>query len=128
CLRTGNARQVGLDLPETSRARFAWNGLGKQLEIVQRSRAHCLEQCLVDGLNAAEAMYLESSHIKERHLCKGAHQLAVAQDALLDTFARGRLLVPGLTRSQNQRGSHPLQIPLEWTADGFVEVVDVENQ
>ena len=42
--------------------------------------------------------------------------------------ARRAVFVPRGAPGQHQRSGHALQIPLEGAADGFVEVVDVEDQ
>ena len=43
-------------------------------------------------------------------------------------LARGAVFVSRGAPGQHKRGGHPLQVPLERTANGFVEVVDVEDQ
>ena len=79
-------------------------------------------------LGQSEAMHLKAVHIQVRHAGKSPHLRGVALDACLRSLARGAVFVPCGAAGQHQRSGHALQIPLERAANGFIEVVDVEDE
>ena len=87
-----------------------------------------LEQGVVDGLNPADAVHLETGGIDGGHFGQGAHEPSVVVDAQLGGLARRGVLVAGFAPGKHQRGGHALQVPLEGSADGLIEVVDVEDE
>src|SRR5208337_970193 len=62
------------------------------------------------------------------HFAECLHLRGVAQDALFNGAPDGRVLVAGVAAGDRDGGCHALEVPLEGAADGFVEVVDVEDQ
>ena len=42
--------------------------------------------------------------------------------------AAGGVLCAGFAAGEDEAGGHALDVPLEWAADGLVEVVDVEDE
>jgi len=79
-------------------------------------------------LYIAESMDLKTSDVQKRETGKGAHVIAVAQDAMLDSIARRDLFVLRFAPGKHYGSSHPLEVPLEWTSNCFVEVVNVKDK
>src|SRR5277367_5341988 len=73
-------------------------------------------------------MYLVARQLHHRHFRKHLHIFAVARDKTVYSFFTLRALDAELASSEHKAGSKALQVPLEWSADGFVEVVDVEDE
>ncbi len=116
-----------LDLLESARAWFARHRLGELIERVRGSSSLCLEQCLMNGLDVAEAMDHEAADFKQRHFRESAHLLAVAEK----DCRRPGVQVPPCARlaaGQDEGRGHALHVPLEGAADGFIEIVDVEDE
>ena len=88
----------------------------------------CLEQCLMDRLYVAETMHQKTADFKQRHLGESAHLLAVTENALFYGLPCSCLFVPGLAGGQYQGCGHTFQVPLERATDGFIEIVDVEDE
>src|SRR5882724_8479817 len=53
---------------------------------------------------------------------------AVAFDERLCGFPRTGAVVTGLLARYNNAGRHTLDVPLPWSANGFIEVIHVKNQ
>ncbi len=87
-----------------------------------------LEQRLVDGLNVTETMHLKAADFEEGHLCEMRASVRSNAGCSARRLVRGRLLVSGFAAGEDERSGHALQVPLEGAADGFVEVVDVEDE
>src|SRR5580658_5996074 len=68
------------------------------------------------------------THFERRHAGELAHLLDVAHDAGLGGLVRRAVFVSGGAARQYKRCGHALQVPLKWAANGFVEVVDVEDE
>ncbi len=129
CLSAGDAGQHGLRFLELPRrAVLAGDWLGELIKRVRRRGALSLEQRIVNGLDLAEPMHLIAADLEVRHAGEGAHLRDVFFYALFCSGLRGRLLVASLTPGQHDGSGHAFQIPLEWAADGLVEVVDVEDE
>jgi hypothetical protein len=82
----------------------------------------------MNGLDRSNAVNQVTAHLNAGHLGKGAHLRRVALNAFLHGLSRGAFLVPGCAARHHQRSGHALQVPLERSANGLVEVVDVEDQ
>jgi hypothetical protein len=87
-----------------------------------------LHQRVQHWLDLAQPVHLSTAHLDVRHPGKGAHLRGVALDAPFHSLPGGGFLVTGTTSGQHQRGGHALQVPFEGSADGLIEVVDVEDQ
>src|ERR1700761_6528509 len=73
-------------------------------------------------------MHLVASHLQYRHLRKHLHIFAVARDKTGYSFFTLRTLDAEFAARDHQAGCQTLQVPLEGSANGLVEVVDVENE
>ena len=128
-LRARHPRQSRLNLPEAARCpRLAARSHRELSQRVQRRGPLGLQQRIVHRLHRSDAMHLEPSHFEARHLGKSAHLGAVALDARLHGLPGRGLLVIRFAPRQHQRRGHALQIPLKRSANGLVEIVDVEHQ
>ncbi len=81
-----------------------------------------------DGRDAAEAANGEMGQLKNGHGGEEAHALAITLEQVGGGFARFGVAGFGGLAGEEDAGSEPLEVPLEGAADGFVEVVDVEDE
>ena len=102
--------------------------LGKALQVVERGGLFGLAQGQGDGGDPLQAVYLVTSHIDRWHACKGVHRSAIAGQQHCAGIGTRGALAAGFAPSQNDAGRHALQVPLEWSTNSLVEVVDVEYQ
>ena len=82
----------------------------------------------VHGRGDVDAVDQESADLNMRHAREGAHLRGVTRDACLGGFARGARFVAGGATGKNERSGHALEVPLEGSADGLVEIVDVKDE
>ena len=76
-------------------------------------------------------MDLVAGHVDDGHAGERLDELAVAGNAGMDGFVAFFLLClagGSFTPGEHQAGGDAFQIPLEGAADGFVEIVDVEDE
>jgi hypothetical protein len=73
-------------------------------------------------------MHLEAGHVHDRHARKSVHGATIASQQNGGRVSTGRVLATGFAARQDDTGRHSFHVPLEWPANGFVKVVDVEYQ
>src|SRR5947209_19684894 len=66
--------------------------------------------------------------VSEGHLRQFRNGVAVSLNDGGNGGARAFLLEPSSARSQFDRSGKPLEVPLEGCANGFVKIVDVEDE
>ncbi|MNT09472.1 hypothetical protein D3C72_1442570 [compost metagenome] len=62
------------------------------------------------------------------HACEGPHAVAVGLGQLLHGLAPDARLETPVARGHHERGGQPAHVPVEGALQGFVEIVDVEDQ
>src|SRR5664280_2574209 len=101
---------------------------GQAIEIVHGRRPLSLTQHGEHRRDVQVAENLIASDFVHCHLTEVAHRLTIAardsEHSLLAVF----LGVIGFASSQHQARGHALYVPFPRSTDGFVEVVDVENE
>jgi hypothetical protein len=75
-----------------------------------------------------QAMDLVVRELQHGHLREGMHRGAIALEECTRGVAAEAVLRARLAASEDDAGGEALDIPLEWAADGLVEVVDVEDE
>jgi len=95
---------------------------------VKRSSAFGFDEGGVHRNDSADAMDLVVRDFKKRQTGEGAHLFRVADDAVLNRIAGGGFLVARLASGKDDGCGHPFKIPFEGTANGFVKVVDIEDE
>jgi len=99
-----------------------------EASVVYRGGPLGFEQDLGNRSDALQPVHLKARHFEHRHPRKGVHGPAIAPEHDRSCLRTGNILVACFTAGQDDAGRQTLQIPLKGPADGFVEVVDVEDQ
>ena len=73
-------------------------------------------------------MHLKVGHLHHRHAREGVHRSAIAPQKQGRRLTAGGTFAPGFPPGQDDTGGQTLHVPLKRSPDGFVEVVDVEDQ
>ncbi len=82
----------------------------------------------MNGRDLAHAVHLVAAYLDQGHAGKGVHLRGIVLNEVLHCRSRRGVFVAGAAAGKRYRRCHALEIPLEGTADGFVEVVDVKNE
>ena len=81
-----------------------------------------------DGIGGGEAMNLITRELHDGHGREGLHHGAVLLGEVADGIAARCSLEAGCAAGEDEAGGEALDVVLEGTADGFVKVVDVEDE
>ena len=127
CLRLGPG-----DPPEQGRLVFELAAslvlLGQLLKGVQRGGAFGIAEDGRDGRDALQTMYLVAGYLEDGHSGEFAGEVAVSVEESLRGRGAGGLLDPCVVPGEEDACGHALDVPLEGSADGLVEVVDIEDE
>jgi hypothetical protein len=111
-----------------------WSGegglprVGEGLEQALRGGAAGLREDGGHGVGGAEAMDLVARDFEDGHGGEGLHHAAVLLREVAHGIAAGDALDAGFPAGKDEAGGETLDVVLEGTADGLVEVIDVEDQ
>ena len=103
-------------------------GFGEGLEGLERSGALGLAEDRRHRVDAGEAVNLMANHLQDGQRGELRHAGAVAFGEVEHGFFAGGALDAGLSPGEDERAGEALEVPLKGTADGLVEVIDVEEQ
>jgi hypothetical protein len=107
---------------------FGGVGYGEGLEKLLRSGAAGLGEDGGHGVGFGEAVNLVAAELKYGHGGEDVHHAAVLVGEVEDGIATCGAFDAGFPARKDEAGSEALEVVLEGTADGFVEVVDVEDE
>jgi len=103
-------------------------GFGEFVQSFERCGALRVFQDRGDSRNARQAVDLMAGEFDDRHGSKGTHGAAVLRDELMYGGVAGSTADAGFAAGEDNGRGQALDVPLEGAADGFVEVVDVEDE
>ena len=101
---------------------------GEGFEVVQRGGALGEAQYLGDRFDRVQTMDLVVRKLQYGHLREGMYGGAIALEEDARGVAAEARLRARLAPGKEETGGEALDVPLEWAADGLVEVVDVEDE
>src|SRR6202789_900778 len=103
-------------------------GYGEGLEELLRGGVAGLGEDGGHGVGFGEAMDLVAAELEYRHGSEGVHHAAVLVGEVEDGVATGGAPDTGFPAGEDEAGGETLDVVLEGATDGFVEVVDVEDE
>ena len=102
--------------------------LGEGLEVMKRSGALGEAQYLGDGFDGLQSVNLIVRQLQHGHLGEAVQRAAIAFEEGLRSVKAEAVLGACLASGEQEAGGHSLDVPLEGASDGFVEIVDVEDE
>jgi len=106
----------------------AVDGFGELGERLGWGGAFCGAEDRDYGVDGGEAMNLVAGEIEDGHDRELAHGAAIAGGEGFDGLVADAALDAGGEASEEEAGGEALDVPLKGALDGFVEVVDVEDE
>ena len=101
---------------------------GELLEEVEGAGALGLQEGGVDGLDALFAADLMAGDLKDRLTGEGIDGGAIGDDEVFGGRVAGGAAVTGFAAGEDEGGGEAFEVPLEGAGDGFVEVIEVEDE
>ena len=108
--------------------RFPAARFSELLEEVERTGALGLQQGSVDGSDAFFTMDLVAGHLKDGLAGEGVDSTAVTGDEDLRRGPAGGVAMTRFAAGEDEGGGHAFDVPFPGAGDGFVEIVEVEDQ